>query len=205
MRDDSEKENIGTYQINWDEHATYWDDSKDAKIFNELAWNHIERRISCTGLRVLDFGCGTGLLTDHLIHHAEEIVAMDKSIKMIEVLRAKNHPNVYPYQGELTEEVLMSNSNFSKPFDLIIAVSVCAFVPNYVQVLKHLRTLLSPDGLFIQFDWLRQPEGPEFGFNFPMIKNAFSAAEFQLDSLSVPIRFNEGEDRLEVLMAVGKL
>ena len=47
------------------------------------------RVISVNEIRVLDFGCGTGLLTEKIAPLVNEIVAIDSSPKMIEVLRKK--------------------------------------------------------------------------------------------------------------------
>ena len=38
-------------------------------------------------------------------------------------------------------------------FDLIVASSVCAFVPDYQQTLSDLQLLLKEDGVFVQWDW----------------------------------------------------
>lgn len=42
-------------------------------------------------LTVLDFGCGTELLTDYLSKEASQIVAVDSGEKMIAVLNGKNY------------------------------------------------------------------------------------------------------------------
>jgi SAM-dependent methyltransferase len=43
--------------------------------------------------RVLDFGCGTALLTKHIFPRVRELLAVDASLAMVEVLAAKALPN----------------------------------------------------------------------------------------------------------------
>lgn len=204
MSNDHEKEKVGTFQIDWNEHAPYWDASNDAITFNKLAFEEIEKVVNCQDLRILEIGCGTGLLIDHLTRKAKEIVAIDKADKMVEVLNDKNYPNVIPIHGTVSKNFPETYTQLKQPFDLVIAVSVCAFLPDYSEFLSKIKSLLKPSGMFIQFDWLRQPEGPEFGFDFTMIREVFESVNLDLTSISIPIRFDEGEDRLEVVMAIGK-
>ena len=44
--------------------------------------------------RILDFGCGTGLLTEKLAPLVREVIAVDTSPNMIDVLRRKEIGNV---------------------------------------------------------------------------------------------------------------
>ncbi len=58
-------------QNSWDEAATGWDTRADTRLYAERAFESWNRKIAplvsyLTESRVLDFGCGTGLLTEKL-------------------------------------------------------------------------------------------------------------------------------------------
>ena len=81
-------------QNSWDEAATGWDTRADTRLYAERAFESWNRKIAplvsdLTESRVLDFGCGTGLLTEKLAPLCGHIVAVDTSAKMIDVLRSK--------------------------------------------------------------------------------------------------------------------
>ena len=79
----------------------------------------------------VDFGCGTGLLTERMSPHASSIVALDSSNKMIAILNNKNLPNVTTVAEELSAELINKNASLNNRFDLIVASSVFAFLPDY--------------------------------------------------------------------------
>ena len=74
----------------WDQMAGEWDDLAVgyAAGFEKLLWSKLSDK-DTDGWSVLDFGSGTGLLTDRLRHKVKQIVAMDVSSKMIEILKEK--------------------------------------------------------------------------------------------------------------------
>ena len=78
----------------WDEYATGWDINEDVREYANKAFDTFEQNVAPalstpSKSRVLDFGCGTGLLAEKLAGRCGEIVAIDSSPKMIEVLEKK--------------------------------------------------------------------------------------------------------------------
>jgi trans-aconitate methyltransferase len=47
------------------------------------------------------------------------------------------------------------------PFDIVVASSVCGFLPDYPAVAKDLAGLLRPGGLFVQWDWEKDAAAAE--------------------------------------------
>lgn len=145
--------------MSWDEAASTWDDDPVVRAYSRAALRSLhellrERGVGLDGARVLDFGCGTGLLTAAMAERAEHVVGLDVSVAMIEVLAAKQLPNVTAFAGEL--EALDDTG-----FDLITCSSVCAFLPDYPGTVDALVGRLRPGGLFVQWDWERDPEAEE--------------------------------------------
>ena len=74
----------------WDELAETWDCNKDALTFNQRSADEIQRRLTLTEASVvLDFGCGTGLLTAKLKDLVGEVVGVDTAAKMVEHFKQK--------------------------------------------------------------------------------------------------------------------
>lgn len=192
-------------QIDWDDHAKNWDNYDEAKDYAKQIFALLRNRINLNNQTVLDFGCGTGLLIDHMRHETKQIVGLDSSKKMIEVLNNKNYENVETIIGELTRRTIENHPILKIGFDLIVASSVCAFLPNYNETLGLISSLLKPNGIFIQWDWLITEKDPDFGFNEELIGASYSSVGLLVDSVSIPFYMVENNEKMEVIMAVGKL
>jgi 2-polyprenyl-3-methyl-5-hydroxy-6-metoxy-1,4-benzoquinol methylase len=147
----------------WDDRAVRWDADEDVRTYADFVFVSLKRAIapflpSLSGQRVLDFGCGTGLLSERLAPLCGEIVAVDTSPKMIEVLQDKllNSPlqNIVPVQTEINPAAIREHSEFAEGFDLVVASSVCSFLPDYETTLGDLSRLMKPGAHFAQWDWL---------------------------------------------------
>lgn len=147
----------------WDDRAAGWDADEDVRTYAGLVFQSLTGTLApflpnLTGRRVLDFGCGTGLLSEKLAPLGAEIVAVDTSAKMIDVLRDKlthsSLENVIPLQIELGPSAIREHPMFAQGYDLILASSVCSFLPDYAAALRDLSQLLRPGAHFAQWDWL---------------------------------------------------
>ena len=189
--------------FDWDEHAGGWDENPDVRTYADHAFTVLTKGIEIDGARVLDFGCGTGLLTEKVAREASEVVALDPAAKMLDVLARKGLENVTTVAGALTPGLIAREPAFETKFDLIVASSVLAFVPDYSQTLRQLRGLLRPGGKLIQWDWLATPDSPDFGFTEPDIRDAMIAAGFDEPAITRPFEISRGDDGpMPVLMAV---
>lgn len=187
----------------WDDYAAEWDTDEAVIAYAGKAFASLREVVEFDGCRVFDFGCGTGLLTGLMAEHAERIVALDPSPKMVAVLRGKHLRNVDAIVGEMTEEILQ-RPGFTSGFDLVVASSVCAFLPDYEATLGMLTRLLRPDGLYIQWDWLMSSEDQKVGFTEGQVTAAFQHVGLKSLSVSTPfsIEIDGGDKR--VVMGVGR-
>ena len=98
--------------------------------------------------RVLDFACGTGIVTFQMAPHVAQIRAIDISDEMVrhakEKAEALKVPNVEISQTDLFDPCLESGS-----FDVVTAFNVLCYVDNPREVLARIRELLKPGGLFL--------------------------------------------------------
>ncbi len=102
----------------------------------------------------MDFGCGTGLLSQRMSPLARNIVALDLSEAMIEELDRKEPRNVEPVVDCLTRGLVAQHPAFRKQFELVVAASLCACLPNLQDVTDIIFKLVDEGGYFVHFDWL---------------------------------------------------
>ena len=188
----------------WDEYAENWDSNAEVITYSDNAFKTLLDAVNINGLRILDFGCGTGLLTERMSPLAKEIVALDSSVKMISTLTNKKLTNVFTVSDELTKELIRNNTLFSEKFDLIVASSVCSFLPEYEKTLDLLKSLLVPEGTFVQWDWLATEENSDFGLSRETIANAYNKVGLQLQALDQAFVSSSSEGDMPVLMGIAK-
>ena len=116
---------------NWDDYADGWDSNEAVNSYCLKAYESLLNTVELQGRKVLDFGCGTGLLTEKISNQASSVVAIDPSEKMISVLADKCLGNVVTIQSELTHNLIDTDENLRSGFDIIVASSALAFVPDY--------------------------------------------------------------------------
>lgn len=97
---------------------------------------------------VLDFGCGTGIITLEIADDVKEIHAIDISSKMIETIKRKASErkieNIDCAQATIFDERFKRES-----FDVILAFSVLHYVEDAQKGMQRINELLKPEGLLI--------------------------------------------------------
>ncbi|WP_196137131.1 class I SAM-dependent methyltransferase [Aliikangiella sp. G2MR2-5] len=189
----------------WDDYAEEWDTNDDVNRYSEKAFDALTTALSIDNLRILDFGCGTGLLSEKLAHQANFIVALDPSTKMIEVLRNKKIKNVDTIAEELTSELISKNHLLQQKFDLIVCSSALAFVPEYEKTLTLLTHLLKGSGYLVQWDWYKEEGEEGSGFSKQQVKDAFESAGLSKVAVTIPFSMQAGNNAMDVIMGIGYL
>ncbi len=176
------------------EHAKIWDRDEQARFFADQALasllEHVDLRRGGWKLRrVLDFGCGTGLLTEKLAPLVREVVAVDISAAMLDVLRKKQLGNVEVHCADLDDDSVRSAAPWFGDFDLIVASCVCGVLPRYPSTVGVLAQALNPAGFFVQWDWLLLDDGDDDdGLTLDDVAAAFAKA--RLTSVHVARTFS---------------
>lgn len=188
----------------WDEYAEGWDVDASVQEYANKAFDELTKLVNINGLSVFDFGCGTGPLTQRLSPRVKRIVALDVSSKMIERLKEKRLSNVSTIAGFLTHDLINSHPDLSNKFDLIVASSVCSFLPDYEMTLQLLKPLLKSGGVFIQWDWLSTDDTVKIGLSEDSVLRALQANEFINITIEKPFEMHDSKGTMTVLMATGK-
>lgn len=188
----------------WDEWAEEWDSNEEVVIYSSNAFENLKELLNLKGRTVLDFGCGTGHLSQKLSPIAKQIVALDSSPKMIERLQAKGLPNVLPICADLSQETILTNPALKAEFDLIVASSVCAFLSDYMGTLSLINSLLDPHGIFVQWDWMVEKDQNGEGFTELEVKSALEKSGFLEVTVNKKFVMETEKGSQPVLMAVAK-
>eukprot|EP00923_Selenidium_pygospionis_P041700 GHVN01072371.1.p1 GENE.GHVN01072371.1~~GHVN01072371.1.p1 ORF type:complete len:246 (+),score=95.26 GHVN01072371.1:98-739(+) len=207
--------------MDWNDCSSTWDETPGVKDYALAAFTSLTSELtslnitSLDHLRVLDFGCGTGILTVMLSPNVKEVISVDISKGMIEALEKKIEigksqspptlTNVTSVCADITKEV---PSSLSTPFDLIVCSSVLAFVPDYQSTLTLLTSRLNPGGVLIHFDWelnLLDTNSPwgGIGFNRSQVKDVMTNSGLELKKVDEAFHIKSGEIDMKPLVCVG--
>lgn len=190
----------------WDERAKNWDRDERVQHYAEHAFVSLIKYVNVRsnewkGKRILDFGCGTGLLTEKLALLAGEVIAVDTSPNMIDVLRGKELGNVTAICVDIDDHAVRSSAPWFSEFDLIVASSVCGFLPNYELTISVLSQALSASGHFVQWDWLSSGDD-ESGLTVDRVSNALSIPGLRYVHVGRAFTVTFDDEQMPVLIGV---
>ncbi|WP_246225779.1 class I SAM-dependent DNA methyltransferase [Vibrio agarilyticus] len=184
---------------NWDDDAQLWEANPAHVEFNVAAFEQLVQLVNIEGKRILDLGCGTGLLSQQMAPFAKDIVALDSSEEMIEELDKKQLRNVEPVVDALSRGLVAQHPAFRGQFDLIVAASVCQFIEDLPTALTIARSLLEVDGWFVHWDWLDNQ-----GMSAQAIEAALLDADFVDVRVMTPFDISLNGQARAVVMGLGR-
>jgi 2-polyprenyl-6-hydroxyphenyl methylase/3-demethylubiquinone-9 3-methyltransferase len=118
-------------------------------VLNPVRFEYIAQRTALAQRRVLDVGCGGGLLTESLARQGALVRGIDLSPSMIEVARLHAHESGLQIDYEL-ESAEQYAQRARASCDVITCMELIEHVPSPAALLNALAALLRPGGsLFI--------------------------------------------------------
>lgn len=139
-------------------HVEINNDVEQQRLGRQLGWavSHLK---SENQPYTLDFGCGTGNLTKHLLHLGCHVVTADVTPTFVHNTSALDPSNTTPFQ--LNGEDLREFKDDT--FDLVACYSVLHHIPDYKHAVRELIRVVRPGGIvFIDHEastsfWTEQP------------------------------------------------
>jgi ubiquinone/menaquinone biosynthesis C-methylase UbiE len=129
----------------FDARAGTWDQDPAKVARAQTVGDAIARAVPLAGLRVLEYGCGTGLLGFALQPQVAWVTLADTSEGMLAVLRAKiaaaGALNMTPVRLDLLAEPVPEARH-----DLVCSLMTLHHVPDTQGILGHFREVLAPGG-----------------------------------------------------------
>jgi SAM-dependent methyltransferase len=132
------------------QHGEIFNPIEQDRLHTQLGTALSEIRTGTSGPHALDFGCGSGNLTAHLLRLGCRVTSADVSPRFLERIQLKFGPSGRCDVLQLTGR---GNDLATGGFDLVGVYSVLHHVPDYVTTVKELMRSLRPGGvLFIDHE-----------------------------------------------------
>ena len=127
----------------------WWDKESEFRPLhqiNPLRLDWIQNLIPLKGLRVLDVGCGGGILADSMARMGADVLGIDlagKALKVAQLHALEAQTEGVQYQ-EISAEALAAEQPGS--FDVVTCMEMLEHVPDPSLVIKACATLVKPGG-----------------------------------------------------------
>jgi ubiquinone/menaquinone biosynthesis C-methylase UbiE len=175
----------------FDKEAALWDEKPQrVKLATEVAEAMVRRVALTPTMEVLDFGCGTGLLTLQLQPLVRSITGVDSSAGMLAVLEDKiNHLKLGNVRTLLCD--LDQGERLTGRYDLVVSSMTLHHIQDIDGLLRQWYAVLAPGGTLAVADL--DSEGGRFHgdntgvfhFGFDRAALSLSAAQTGFNELSV--------------------
>ncbi len=151
----------------------WWDREGELKTLHDInptRIDFIKKHCNLNGKRIVDIGCGGGILSEALAKEAKTVVGIDLSEDCIQIATDHGqHQQNLNYQISSAEEFAIQNP---KCFDIITCFEMLEHVPDPGSIINAAKKLTSPDGDLFFSTLNRHPKafitailGAEYIFN----------------------------------------
>lgn len=125
----------------WDEHG----ELKTLHQLNPLRLGYIKEKTSIEGKRILDVGCGGGILTESLAKLGAEVTGIDMNKAGITVAKLHLHESgtKVEYQHTTAEAHAIERPGY---YDIITCLEMLEHVPDPEAIIKACSAMLKPGG-----------------------------------------------------------
>ncbi len=139
---------------------SWWDPNGASKLLHELnplRLRYVDRAISLPGRRILDVGCGGGILSEAMARAGARVLGIDLAPALIEVaqLHAQQAQVEVDYRTAAVEDLARERPG---AFDAVTCMEMLEHVPDPAAALQALAALAKPAGDIIVSTLNRRPQ-----------------------------------------------
>ena len=140
--------------------AEWWDPDgmfKPLHQINPLRLDYIAQRTNLEKAKVLDVGCGGGLLAEGMARHGASVTGIDRSPKALSVasVHAEQSGVAVDYQENDAETWAEMHQ---ETYDVVTCLEVLEHVPDVERAVRACADMLKPGGMFFFATLNRTPE-----------------------------------------------
>ena len=147
----------------WDPHGEF----RPLHALNPVRLDYVDNRAGLAGKRVLDVGCGGGLLSEAMARRGAQVTGIDLGPQTVEVAELHAIESKLPvsYARESAETHATRNAG---AYDVVVCMEMLEHVPEPDSVLRALHALVKPGGHVIFETYLidqaaiGHPKNPEY-------------------------------------------
>jgi 2-polyprenyl-3-methyl-5-hydroxy-6-metoxy-1,4-benzoquinol methylase len=185
----------------FDQQAATWDDKPHVTKLAQEAGAAMTSLVQLTPNTVaVEFGCGTGILSECIASRVGRIVGIDTSAQMVNIYNSKAKSKGMANMTATCLDILddeavqraVSDGTLPAFYDLVLLQMCLHHVEDVPQVLSKLAARLKPDGEMVMADILKTPDSMSFhthnvhtvaypgGFSEQDLQDMLSAAGMKL-------------------------
>ena len=127
----------------------WWDKDGEFKPLhqiNPLRLNYINQKVNLKGLKVLDIGCGGGILSESMAELGAKVIGIDAGDSVIKIakIHGKKTGNNVTYMNCTCEDIL--TKGMIHEFDVITCLEVLEHIPEPLEIISTSSKLVKKEG-----------------------------------------------------------